>query len=897
VRAADRLADLKDPRTVEPLVAKLEDWEPRVRKAAAEVLGRIGDARTVEPLVAALADKDEGVRDAAAEALHLIDRSWEELEAARRAVPRLLAALIDEDSEVCYAAAEALDRIDPNWASEAAKRGDSSLFMAGLAHNDADVRREAAEALDRIDTNWAKSEPAQRVLSTLVAALSGVEAGARAAAENALDRSDPNWRESEAAKRSVPALVAALEDLDPYTRTAAVSALKAMRWQPADERERRLYERASGAVSKESIAADTRYPIITEIDSALSAIRNALATGKSIPREPLRSRGISIMKFSTGHESNYRHHIDLLTRLADKGLLARYELWRLDLGGADDLCGLIVVCGSTDDMTDYARKTYYLPAAEAFVAEKCGGDWQRIDAASSISDTPDTGMGINLSGAEHDLAELRAIVLDRASSFTRIESARALVSTGDSPALRLAEDATLEHTSYLALFVFDSSAISAKISPSYGSFAETELLKALAAATVHTGGWSALGGGLLGCHGDLLERSFLGEVPSLKVLSNWMANGDHGIDVSGLDPLVASKLRSGESIGFSPYAVGLAKIPAKVTHAADHYLRSNTLGYTGLITLNSDHDITRLDSQLALPQHLSLHGTLCKGWAATAEVLTEIGLQAGHEGASSPGSSVIVAELLSPDSQTRREVARRIVSDPAALSMTAESEDVERLMAALTHEEYQVREAAATALGDIGDARAVGPLAAALGDSESVVQSAAHFSLIRFGLLAVDPLLDVLNDVNADGRAFAAGLLGLPGNVRAVQPLIATLKDAEQWVRRHAAESLGLIGDPEAVDAIVPLLHDENRLVRETAAEALGRIKDKRAVEPLLTMHLYGGSAVAWALGELGDTRAIEHLSLALRDFDLSEAAKEALEKIGGPEAEQVLAEFHASRQ
>lgn len=75
--------------------------------------------------------------------------------------------------------------------------------------------------------------------------------------------------------------------------------------------------------------------------------------------------------------------------------------------------------------------------------------------------------------------------------------------------------------------------------------------------------------------------------------------------------------------------------------------------------------------------------------------------------------------------------------------------------------------------------------------------------------------------------------------------------------------------------------------MRESAARALGRLGDVRAVEPLIAEltsdeeYDYVRRATAEALGALGDTRAVEPLVAALRIWEVSKAAAEALERLG----------------
>jgi hypothetical protein len=123
----------------------------------------------------------------------------------------------------------------------------------------------------------------------------------------------------------------------------------------------------------------------------------------------------------------------------------------------------------------------------------------------------------------------------------------------------------------------------------------------------------------------------------------------------------------------------------------------------------------------------------------------------------------------------------------------------------LSHTDEEIRAIAAEVLGEIGDARAVEPLIAALGDAEAGV------------------------------RANTAAALGWISDARAVEPLVASMRDAEAKVRIYAAVALGQIGEP-AVGSLIAALRDADEGVRVRAAEVLGRIGDARAVAPLISL-------------------------------------------------------------
>jgi HEAT repeat protein len=73
------------------------------------------------------------------------------------------------------------------------------------------------------------------------------------------------------------------------------------------------------------------------------------------------------------------------------------------------------------------------------------------------------------------------------------------------------------------------------------------------------------------------------------------------------------------------------------------------------------------------------------------------------------------------------------------------------------------------------------------------------------------------------GAMEALWMLGQP----ATTPLIMVLKDDQSDVRKRAALLLGEIGDQKAVDHLTGLLSDDNVAVRKEAFEALEMIKNR----------------------------------------------------------------------
>jgi HEAT repeat protein len=117
--------------------------------------------------------------------------------------------------------------------------------------------------------------------------------------------------------------------------------------------------------------------------------------------------------------------------------------------------------------------------------------------------------------------------------------------------------------------------------------------------------------------------------------------------------------------------------------------------------------------------------------------------------------------------------------DPAWEKSEAARRAVPELRAALKHREYWVRQAAADALGKIGERQAVEPRLAGL---------FAQAQLRRQSL--VDIVRDLLADWDPDLRRAGAQVLGRLGDPRAIEWLVERLNDPEIGVRRSAAGAL-----------------------------------------------------------------------------------------------------------
>ncbi|MBL8161582.1 MAG: HEAT repeat domain-containing protein [Anaerolineae bacterium] len=121
-------------------------------------------------------------------------------------------------------------------------------------------------------------------------------------------------------------------------------------------------------------------------------------------------------------------------------------------------------------------------------------------------------------------------------------------------------------------------------------------------------------------------------------------------------------------------------------------------------------------------------------------------------------------------------------------------------------------------------------------DPNPATRKAVVMELIQYGEMAVDPLIALLMDDDADVRIHAATALGWVGGREAVQPLLVALQDEDTYVRRYAARALCWVVDETAIDALIDSLNDPDNYVRQYCARALGWSQDRRSIAPLLEL-------------------------------------------------------------
>lgn len=192
-----------------------------------------------------------------------------------------------------------------------------------------------------------------------------------------------------------------------------------------------------------------------------------------------------------------------------------------------------------------------------------------------------------------------------------------------------------------------------------------------------------------------------------------------------------------------------------------------------------------------------------------------------------------------------------------ALSRLRDPADVGPLTALLSDPDVKVRAAAAQALVNIGDVRAVPALLAA-GELDAVRKLEEPALPALLDALAVPELNQAARDVLTDRPRWLTK--------KAVPVLLRALRSQVADVRCAVAQVLGQLRDPRAVEPLVAILDDDERSVRRASAYALAEYQDPRAIGPLAAALRSGDVHAAMVLGLQPDESAVAPLAAALRD-------------------------------
>lgn len=428
------LAKIGDPRAIDALLRALTESpesEWRLRTAAIKALESFPEVPSA-PFFKLLLDPNNTIRDAAARRLDQTDPGWKQNAAVEEVIATARQQAQSQDKERRSIALGLIGRLE--------RREFTGLFLHALADPEVSLREQACatleswkeptavepllgrlmddngwvclaagRALEAIDPAWRTTGVGQRARDELLQRLSHPETRARTAALRGLaEFKDPT---------TVAAVAGRLTDTGCYVRNQAVHTLKAIGGKEAVQhiigalRDSDSLIRSAAARCLEELAApealeplqralqvDTS-PAAEKIRDALGKLREAgFRTSAAEASEgtvvfPKFDAGVTVLKFSRGFERQWERHWRLVAELKRSGALS--ELAAHQAIPKTDLPALIILTGPPAAIGALG-KVYFTKVAEEFVRRECGGDWQAINAASSLSNVADPGCTVDI---------------------------------------------------------------------------------------------------------------------------------------------------------------------------------------------------------------------------------------------------------------------------------------------------------------------------------------------------------------------------------------------------------------------------------------------------------------------------------------------------------------------
>lgn len=186
----------------------------------------------------------------------------------------------------------------------------------------------------------------------------------------------------------------------------------------------------------------------------------------------------------------------------------------------------------------------------------------------------------------------------------------------------------------------------------------------------------------------------------------------------------------------------------------------------------------------------------------------------------------LLAEMRNPNWEIKQQAAEALREYAKTLYGLKDPIAIEHLSEALNDADWTIRWGAAEALAWIGDPAAIPALKQAIADSVVEVRIAVIRALLEIGDPASAPtIIHVLtNDKNSMAREAAAEALGIIGDTIALPTLIRALDDEDSFVRVAAVQALARLPASDVIKAMLKALDDKDIHVRWLAAEALTQI-------------------------------------------------------------------------
>lgn len=148
----------------------------------------------------------------------------------------------------------------------------------------------------------------------------------------------------------------------------------------------------------------------------------------------------------------------------------------------------------------------------------------------------------------------------------------------------------------------------------------------------------------------------------------------------------------------------------------------------------------------------------------------------------------------------------------------------------------------------------------------------SHFEkMTKLGNYAVNPLIELLTDPNANIREYAADALGELKTIEAILPLIAALHDSIPRVRYSVGRSLGLFDLEDVEEPLSAMLEKPiNPQIKNQIFHILGNLGSEKAwdflINDLENAEWYHRTATLNALTNINPEKALTYVFQALKD-------------------------------
>lgn len=836
--AATRLGVLKAANAVDPLLALLKDQDPAVRKAAAVALGRIGDKRTASAVLASLPGSVPSDWEYAAALYRLGNRDYLDL---------LTAALRSEYADDQQSALKTLLEF-----------GDARALPALLSLSGSDgppikgdpvsIRLALADGLGTFEGEEAKT--------ALINMLDDSEPAVRASAVTSLRKVSSTDHRSDSSQRLLIALVGRLkkenspividaigEALAPFDRTRVVDLLLDARTADGKLSPNALKALSAAGVTAESQASQLRTGDV--IDRVRAAERLArLGDIKAV--EPLIDALTNAKEFQVRIKAaealgslRDRRAVDALVTAsrASESQVRVAAVAALGLIADHTGAEALYVAARDDELTVREAAVHSLSALgisiEKVSPDLSSSNWQVRAAAV---------MTLARLGDPNAVPLIIASLKDR-DARVRSEAARTLGVFGTASATDALIDALHDQSADVrveATFSLGMMKDSRALAPLTSLLTDLDPRVSLAAA-------------------ESLAR--LKDPRGTRVLIDSLSSTDWRVRSRATQVLsrVAREGSLEQAVG--PLAAALAdKDPVVRYYAAEALTGIGARAVPALLEglrahRESDRDraarvLWRIGAPAVDPLLIVLQdkGSTPETRAASARTLGMIGDRRAIKG---------LAVVLKDERYFVRQQAAialgqmgdaavslllEMANSPApttreaaieALGITNTSRAVDRVIEALSDSNPNIRSAAVRALGESSSKGAVPQLLALLRDESSALRVQAAASLARLGPIAITGLITALRDGKASVRQLAASALGDIGSKDAVAPLIDLVSSDQSGARPEAIEALGKIGDPAAIVPILSALRTASVAARKKAIVALARFRDPRVIDAL----------------------------------------------------------------